>query len=447
MKKILWTVLFVSIATCAYSDSLKTDKTEVLPGQEITVTLTTGGGLEQSAWIGVIPSDVKHGEESTNDAHDVDYQYFKKDDPKYIFKAPVKPGSYDFRLSFGGKEIASTTFRVLAPQYNAKLTLPKTSYMPSDKIELGFQVAQPLPQGAWIGMIPSNIPHGSEDTNDKHDITYQYVGEKTSGTFTFEAPDRSGSFDLRLNDSDSSAGTEIASVTFTVGEIKKEGTLKLSKTTFLPGEQIEVTFTASDTLPARAWVGMIPSKVEHGKEDVNDQHDIQWQYVEKKTSGKMLFTAPPENGSYDFRLNSDDSGGVEITSVTFQVGGKLDSGGIAKLLEEQGKLALYGIQFDFNQATIKPESAQVLSQVAEVLKNQHDLKLMIEGHTDNVGKPAYNMELSRKRAQSVKDYLVQNHQVDAGRLTTQGFGDTKPMAKNDTDAGRAQNRRVELVKQ
>ncbi|HSE40909.1 MAG TPA: OmpA family protein, partial [Acidobacteriota bacterium] len=118
-----------------------------------------------------------------------------------------------------------------------------------------------------------------------------------------------------------------------------------------------------------------------------------------------------------------------------------------KLLDEQGKLALYGIQFDFNQATIKPESAQVLSQVAEVLKNQPDLKLMIEGHTDNVGKPAYNMELSHKRAQSVKDYLVQNHQVDGGRLTTQGFGDTKPMAKNDTEAGRAQNRRVELVKQ
>jgi outer membrane protein OmpA-like peptidoglycan-associated protein len=446
MKKILWTIPFICIATFAYSDSLKIDKTEVLPGQEITVTLTTSGGLENSSWIGVIPSDIKHGDESTNDAHDVDYQYFKKDDPKYVFKAPVKPGSYDFRLSSGGKELASTTFRVLAPQYNPKLTIPKTAFMPSDKIDLAFKVDQPLPQGAWIGLIPSDVPHGSEDTNDQHDLSYQYVGNKTSGTFTFNAPDKSGSYDLRLNDSDGN-GTEIASVTFSVGDIKKEGTLKLSKTTFLPGERIELDFTASDTLPRSAWVGMVPSKVEHGKEDVNDQYDIQWQYLEKKTSGKMMFTAPPENGSYDFRLNSDDSGGTEIASVTFQVGGKLDSGGIAKLLDEQGKLALYGIQFDFNQATIKPESAQVLGQVAEVLKNQPDLKLMIEGHTDNVGKPAYNMELSRKRAQSVKDYLIQNHQVDGARLTTQGFGDTKPMAKNDTETGRAQNRRVELVKQ
>jgi outer membrane protein OmpA-like peptidoglycan-associated protein len=446
MKKIFAAILFVCIATFAYSDSLKTDKTEVLPGQDIIVTLSTSGGLTNNSWIGVIPSDVKHGEESTNDANDVDYQYFKAGDPKYIFKAPLKPGSYDFRLSSGGKELASTTFRVIVPQYNPKLTLQKTSFMPGDKIELGFKVDQPLPKGAWIGLIPSDVPHGSEVTNDQHDLTYQYVEEKTSGTFTFAAPDQSGSYDLRLNDSDSS-GTEIASVTFTVGEIKKEGTLKLSKTSFLPGEQIELTFTASDTLPRSAWVGMIPSKVEHGKEDVNDKYDIQYQYVEKKTSGKMMFTAPPENGSYDFRLNSDDSGGIEITSVTFQVGGKLDSGGISKLLKEQGKLALYGIQFDFNQATIKPESAQVLGQVAEVLKNQPDLKLMIEGHTDNVGKPAYNMELSRKRAQSVKDYLIQNHQIDAARLSTQGFGDTKPMAKNDTEAGRTQNRRVELVKQ
>lgn len=446
MKNILWVVILACTAAFAHSDSLKTDKTEVMPGQPITVTLATSSSLEASAWIGVIPSQVQHGAEGTNDANDVDYQYFKTDSLIYTFKAPVKPGSYDFRLSFKGKELATTTFRVLTPEYKAKLTLPKTSFSAGEVVELAFQVAMPLPQGAWIGVIPSNIPHGSEDTNDQHDISYQYVGDKTSGTFSFHVPDQSGAFDFRLNDSDSS-GSEIASVSFTVGDVKKEGTLKLSKTTFLPGEQIELTFTASDTLPRSAWIGMIPSKVEHGKEDVNDRYDIQYQYVEKKTSGKLTFTAPPEGGSYDFRLNSDDSGGVEIASVTFEVGGKLDATGMAKILTEQGKLTLYGIQFDFNQATIKPESAQVLSQVAEVLKSQPDLKLSVEGHTDNIGKPDYNLQLSRKRAESVKDYLVKNHQVDPLRLQTQGFGDTKPVAKNDTDAGRAQNRRVEFVKQ
>ena len=445
MKNIACVLFLICTAAVALSDSLKTDRAEVLPGQPITVTLTSTGSLDQTAWIGVIPSTVQHGTESGNDANDVDYQYYKKDTSTYTFNAPAKAGSYDFRLSFKGKELATVTFRVLAPDYKARLTLPKTSFLPGDEVELNFEVAQSLPKGAWIGIIPSSVPHGSEATNDQHDVSYQYVGDKMTGSFKFHVPDQPGAYDFRLNDSDSS-GTEIASVSFQVGEIKKEGTLKLSKTTFLPGEQIELSFTASDTLPRSAWIGMIPSKVEHGKEDVNDRFDIQYHYVEKKTSGNMMFTAPPEGGSYDFRLNSDDSGGVEIASVTFQVGGKLDAAGMAKLLADQGKLALYGIQFDSNQATIKPESAQVLGQVGEVLKNQPALRLSIEGHTDNVGKPAYNLELSMRRAESVKDYLVKNFQVDAGRLETQGFGDTKPVAKNDTEAGRAQNRRVELVK-
>jgi OmpA-OmpF porin, OOP family len=85
--------------------------------------------------------------------------------------------------------------------------------------------------------------------------------------------------------------------------------------------------------------------------------------------------------------------------------------------------------------------------VGSLLQNQPDLKLMIQGHTDNVGKPGYNLELSKKRAESVKIYLVEKFKVDGARLTTEGFGDTKPIAKNDTEQGRAQNRRVELAKQ
>lgn len=436
--------LLFSIPVLCFAESLKIDKTEVIPGQEIKVTLGGGTGVNGD-WIGVIPSDVPHGTESTNDAHDVDYQYLTKE-TVYTFHAPVKAGAYDFRLSGGGKELATVSFKVLAADYKAKLQLTKTTFLPGDDIKVTFEVAQPLPDGAWLGVIPSDIPHGSEATNDQHDVDYQYVSGKTTGVLQFHAPGQGGSFDFRLNDSDNN-GNEIASVTFTVGQVKNEGTLKLTKNSFLPGEQIELAFTASETLPRDAWVGLIPSKVEHGKETVNDQNDIQYQYVEKKTSGKMLFTAPPEPGSYDFRLNSNDNGGVEITSVAFNVGGTLDATGMAKIIAEQGKLALYGIQFDFNQATIKPESSQVLGQVAEVLKSQPSLKLSIEGHTDNVGKAAYNLDLSRKRAESVKDYLVSKFQIDAARLPTQGFGDSKPIAKNDTEAGRAQNRRVELVKQ
>ena len=146
-------------------------------------------------------------------------------------------------------------------------------------------------------------------------------------------------------------------------------------------------------------------------------------------------------------MNSSDSDGVEITSVTFRVSGSLNSEAMAKAMAETGKVTLYGIQFDFNQATIKQESEPVLKEVGSLLQPQSALKLRIQGHTDNVGKPAYNLDLSKKRAESVKAYLVQNFKVDASRLTTEGFGDTKPIAKNDTEQGRAQNRRVELARE
>jgi outer membrane protein OmpA-like peptidoglycan-associated protein len=439
------------VAAVASAATLKLNKNEFSPGEEIRITVSATGETKEGAWIGIIPSNVPHGNSGVNDQHDLNYQYLSgKTSGTFTMPAPTEPGSYDIRLMAGGtsgdKELTSVTFKVLSVDYSPKLVLSKTALLPQEEIKVTFSVSHALPSGAWIGVIPSEIPHGSEATNDQHDVDYQYIGDKTTGTLTFAAPEKAGSYDFRLNDSDSN-GHEISSVTFSVSQITLEGTLNLKRTSFVPGEQIEADFTASPTLPKNAWVGIIPSKVPHGKEAVNDQYDIQYSYLDKKASGKLLFVAPPDAGSYDLRMNSSDSDGVEITSVTFQVGGLLDAKGMSKLLSQQGRLALYGIQFDFNKATLKPESAKVLDQVAEVLKQDASLKLSIEGHTDNVGKPDYNLDLSKKRAESVKAYLVQTRGVDAGRLNTAGFGDTKPIAKNDTEAGRAQNRRVELVKQ
>ena len=81
-----------------------------------------------------------------------------------------------------------------------------------------------------------------------------------------------------------------------------------------------------------------------------------------------------------------------------------------------------------------------------MLAEHADLKLTIEGHTDNVGNAAANRALSEQRAAAVKAYLVEKHGIDAGRLQTAGFGDAKPAAPNATPEGRQQNRRVELVK-
>ena len=119
---------------------------------------------------------------------------------------------------------------------------------------------------------------------------------------------------------------------------------------------------------------------------------------------------------------------------------------LSRLLNEKGSVTLHGILFDTGKATIKPDSGAVLAQVGELLTADATLKLEIQGHTDNVGAKPANLKLSEDRAAAVRDHLLKTFSIAPFRLTTAGFGDTKPVADNRTEGGRAQNRRVELVK-
>ena len=100
--------------------------------------------------------------------------------------------------------------------------------------------------------------------------------------------------------------------------------------------------------------------------------------------------------------------------------------------------------FDFNSAEIKPEAYPMLDEASDILKKNPELNVQIDGHTDNVGPAAYNMKLSERRAQATMDYFIRRG-IDARRLMIKGFGFTKPAASNDTEEGRAKNRRVELT--
>jgi outer membrane protein OmpA-like peptidoglycan-associated protein len=119
---------------------------------------------------------------------------------------------------------------------------------------------------------------------------------------------------------------------------------------------------------------------------------------------------------------------------------------LSRLLAAGTAVAVRGILFDTGQAVIRPESAPVLAEIGTLLRNEPALALMIEGHTDNVGNAAANLQLSEQRARAVKAHLVSTFAIDPSRLTTAGRGDTRPVAPNTTEEGRAQNRRVELVK-
>lgn len=125
------------------------------------------------------------------------------------------------------------------------------------------------------------------------------------------------------------------------------------------------------------------------------------------------------------------------------------SGGIeaqlTKDLEEFGRTRVYGINFDSDSDHIKDESKPLLDKIVAMLKAKPDWKITIEGHTDSTSTPQHNQDLSERRAASVKNYLV-SAGIVASRLTTSGFGATKPVASNDNELGRAQNRRVELGK-
>jgi outer membrane protein OmpA-like peptidoglycan-associated protein len=118
---------------------------------------------------------------------------------------------------------------------------------------------------------------------------------------------------------------------------------------------------------------------------------------------------------------------------------------LAQQISSAGSVSLYGIFFDFNKADVKPESTPALDEVARLLRAQAGLKLLVVGHTDNVGGFAFNMDLSQRRAAAVVNALITRYKVDRGRLSPVGVSYASPVASNKTDEGRARNRRVQLV--
>lgn len=140
-------------------------------------------------------------------------------------------------------------------------------------------------------------------------------------------------------------------------------------------------------------------------------------------------------------LDVVDAVPVETGMVT------VDAAAMAKDISSTGHVALYGLHFATDKTDLEPESQPMLQEIAALLKQDAALKLYVVGHTDNVGTFAYNVGLSERRAGAVVKELTVKHGIAAARLTPAGVGMLSPVAPNDGEAGRAKNRRVELVKQ
>lgn len=176
----------------------------------------------------------------------------------------------------------------------------------------------------------------------------------------------------------------------------------------------------------------------------------------QKIGGQLMYQNENEvylrivkNGEVWVKVNVTDNGWHYDLTIVEKAGMEqnivADAASLASSIQTTGKVALYGIYFDTGKAEVKAESEPSLKEIANLLKSNPQLKLLVVGHTDNVGKFDANLLLSRQRADAVVKTLVSKYGIGATRLSACGAGSMAPVASNKTEEGRAQNRRVELV--
>jgi len=185
--------------------------------------------------------------------------------------------------------------------------------------------------------------------------------------------------------------------------------------------------------------------------NINYKYPNQWHHIAiaiNKNAGKVYID--------QYRVMNVNSLTGKPDNVTIDVNGyensyikniRIAAGGIDiyKKVTTDAKIIMHGIQFDVDKSTLKPESMGSINQIYNLLKKDASLKFEIDGHTDNTGVAAHNLTLSQQRADAVKAQLIKMG-INGSRLTTKGFGDTKPITDNSTPEGKANNRRVEFVK-
>jgi outer membrane protein OmpA-like peptidoglycan-associated protein/type II secretory pathway pseudopilin PulG len=165
-------------------------------------------------------------------------------------------------------------------------------------------------------------------------------------------------------------------------------------------------------------------------------------YVNDKRLANVPNFGPARTNKILFWVDANETNPAIFGNFRIAAGGKK----LYDSLAQDGRVATQGIYFDTGSDRIRPESTPTLKEIAAMLTEHPDLRLLIEGHTDNVGAAAANQSLSEKRAAAVRQALIEGFGVAGDRLTTKGLGATKPVAANDTPEGRQNNRRVELVR-
>ncbi|GIX37204.1 MAG: hypothetical protein KatS3mg127_0443 [Silanimonas sp.] len=165
--------------------------------------------------------------------------------------------------------------------------------------------------------------------------------------------------------------------------------------------------------------------------------DLRYIAMARSTAGATTTVAVAVNPQRSF---------VDVVETATMDTGMVSAEALGAALDESGAVVLEGLYFATGSADLLPDSNAAIAEAAALLKARPELRLEVQGHTDNVGNSAANLTLSRRRAQAVADALIQAHGIASSRLAVRGFGAAQPVADNATEAGRAKNRRVELVR-
>ncbi|MEK6615571.1 MAG: OmpA family protein, partial [Bacteroidota bacterium] len=176
----------------------------------------------------------------------------------------------------------------------------------------------------------------------------------------------------------------------------------------------------------------------------NSKNQVIATFQSNSVTGKYLVSLP-SGGNYGIAVKKEGylfhSENFDIPDTAAYIEAVKNIG--LKVLSVGTKIVLRNIFFDFDKATLRPESTTELERLTQLLTANPTMKIEIAGHTDSKGADDYNLKLSQSRAQSVVNYLS-THSIAQSRLTAKGYGETKPMATNDTDEGRQLNRRTEF---
>lgn len=233
---------------------------------------------------------------------------------------------------------------------------------------------------------------------------------------------------------------EFEKASFTIRDKAKGTSTRVEKT----GELLEVSFSWKGEWDKRPS----PLQIYQNYDNAIKQAGGQVFYRQDDTNGGVQGKLTKGGDTWWIKVNTDGSGYYYLTSIkeaAMRQDVVVTADEIKKGLNEDGKMAFYGIYFDTDKATIKPESAETLKEMASYLKANPTQKVFIVGHTDNTGDFQHNLTLSKQRAAAVVNELVSKYAVPATQVTADGVGSLSPVATNKSDDGKARNRRVEMV--